>query len=302
MSRETLGLFVGFIGVCIFAGTLPFTRIAVQELDPWFVTAGRASLSGLIAGAVLILLRKRLPDRSTLKKSALTSICVVGIFPAFTALAMQSVAASHGGVVLGVLPLATAAVSVWLNGERPGAGFWLAALAGAALVVVFALREGGGTFALGDVLLIGAVLSAAVGYNISGQLTRHFSGWEVISWVLVVALPVTVPATLWLAPRQPETVAWQSWAAFAYVTLMSQYLGFFAWNAGLALGGVARVSQVQLLQTFVTLMIAAALNRESVGWVTWAGAIAIVALVLASRRAAIRGTAAKTLASGEKRI
>jgi drug/metabolite transporter (DMT)-like permease len=293
LSRETLGLLIGFVGVCIFAGTLPFTRIAVQELDPWFVTAGRASLSGLVAGSALILLRKRSPDRTALKKLALISLCVVGIFPAFTALAMKSVPASHGGVVLGVLPLATAAISVWLNGERPGPGFWLSALAGTGLVVAFALHEGGGAFALADVLLIGAVLSAAVGYNISGQLALSFSGWEVISWVLVVALPISLPATLLVAPQEPGLVGRESWIAFGYVTLFSQYLGFFAWNAGLALGGVARVSQVQLLQTFVTLMIAAVLNGEKVDLITWAGAAAIVALVLASRRAAIRRVPAK---------
>jgi drug/metabolite transporter (DMT)-like permease len=121
-------------------------------------------------------------------------------------------------------------------------GFWLAAVAGAALVIAFTLREGGGAFVLADLLLIGAVASAAVGYNISGQLARSFSGWEVISWVLVVALPVSLPATLWLAPRQPGLIHGESWIAFGYVTLFSQYLGFFAWNAGLALGGVARAS------------------------------------------------------------
>jgi drug/metabolite transporter (DMT)-like permease len=293
MSRETLGLLVGFVGVCIFAGTLPFTRVAVEALDPWFVTAGRASLSGLLAGAVLILLRRRVPDARTLRTIAWASFFIVGGFPALTALAMTRVEASHGGVVLGILPLATAGISAWISGERPSARFWVAAVAGAALVAGFALRDGGGRFEAGDLMLAGAVACAAIGYNLSGRLAATMSGWEVISWILVVALPVTVPLTLWLAPADPAAVPVRCWTAFAYVTLMSQYVGFFAWNAGLALGGVTRVSQVQLLQTFVTLLIAAALNGERVDALTWAVAVLVVALVMIGRRSRIRTSPAR---------
>lgn len=204
---------------------------------------------------------------------------------------MTSVSASHGGVVLGILPLATAVVSTMMSGERPGWAFWLAAVAGAALVVGFALRDAGGSLAVGDLLLGGAVLTSALGYTLSGRLTqRGMAGWEVISWVLVVSLPVTLPAMLLLLPRDPGAVAAWSWIGFAYVTLMSQYLGFFAWNAGLALGGVTRVSQVQLVQTFVTLLIAGALNHERIEGLTWVVAALVVALVLVGRRTAIRRT------------
>jgi drug/metabolite transporter (DMT)-like permease len=288
VPRETLGLLVGFVGVCIFAGTLPFTRIAVEALDPWFVTAGRASLSGLLAGAVLIILRRRVPDAATLRTIAWASFFIVGGFPALIALAMTSVAASHGGVVLGILPLATAAISAWITGERPSVRFWAAAVAGAALVAGFALRDGGGRFGAGDLMLAGAVASSAIGYNLSGRLTEKMSGWEVISWILVVALPVTIPLTVWLAPENPAAVPARCWTAFAYVTLMSQYVGFFAWNAGLALGGVTRVSQVQLLQTFVTLIIAATVNGEQVDALTWAVAALVVALVVIGRQSRIR--------------
>lgn len=290
MSRETFGFFLGLIGVCVFAGTLPFTRLAVEALDPWFVTAGRASLSGLLAGATLLALGRRLPDRETLKTLALVAVCLVAGFPGFTALAMTSVNASHGAVVLGILPLATALVSTTMSGERPGLRFWLAAIAGAALVIGFALRDAGGGLAVGDVLLGGAVASSALGYTLSGRVTQTgMAGWEVISWVLVIALPVTIPATLLLMPHDLSGVPRWSWIGFAYVTVMSQYLGFFAWNAGLALGGITRVSQVQLLQTFVTLLIAAGLNGERVEPATWVVAAAVVGLVLVGRRAAIRG-------------
>jgi drug/metabolite transporter (DMT)-like permease len=288
VSRESLGLLLGFVGVCVFAGTLPFTRIAVEHLSPGFITTGRAATSGLIAAALLIALRRPLPDRSTIWKIALASLALVGGFPIFTALAMQSVPAGHGGVVLGILPLATALLSTLIAGERPGPAFWIAAVVGAALVVGFTVRAGGGGLGSGDLFLFGAVAASSLGYVISAQLARGgLRGWEVISWLLVVALPVTLPFSLWLMPAEPGQVPAWSWIGFAYVSLMSQYLGFFAWNAGLALGGIARVSQVQLLQTFITLVIAAMLNRESIAPLTWVVAVAVVALVLAARRSAI---------------
>ncbi|HEX2727159.1 MAG TPA: DMT family transporter [Beijerinckiaceae bacterium] len=288
MARESLGLVLGFIAVVLFGGTLPFTRLAVEGLDPWFVTAARAALAGILAGAVLLVTRRRRPDVAALKRLALVSLCLVVVFPGVTALAMQRVGAAHGGVMLGLLPLATALFGAWLAGERPGWRFWAAAVAGAAVVVAFALREGTGRLQLGDLLLAAAVLSAGFGYALSGQLTLRLKGWEVISWALVIALPLTFPLMILLAPRNPSVVPHASWTGLAYVTLLSQYFGFFAWNAGLALGGIALVSQVQLLQTFVTLLIAAALNGEQVDALTWMAAVVVVSLVLIGRKAARR--------------
>ncbi|MBM1175528.1 DMT family transporter [Microvirga arabica] len=289
MSRESLGLLLGFVGVCIFAGTLPFTHIAVEHLSPLFITAGRAALAGLLALTTLLLLGKPWPSRRQASTLALVAVCLVAGFPGFTALAMQTVPASHGGVVLGILPLATSAISTLIAGERPSPAFWLAALAGAALVVGFTLHEGGGSLGQGDVFLLGAALSSALGYVLSGKLARAgLAGWEVISWVLVVALPVTIPLALWSMPAEPGAVHAWSWIGFAYVALMSQYLGFFAWNAGLAIGGIAHVSQVQLLQTFVTLLIASILNREDIALSAWFVAGAVVVLVVLSGRAKVR--------------
>ena len=289
MSRETLGLLLGFVGVCIFAGTLPFTHIAVEHLSPLFVTAGRAALAGLLALATLLILRKPWPSLRQAGAMALAALCLVGGFPGFTALAMQSVPASHGGVVLGILPLATSAISTLIAGERPSPAFWLAALAGAGLVIGFTLHEGGGSLGEGDIFLLAAALASALGYVVSGKLVRSgLAGWEVISWVLVVALPVTVPVALWSMPEDPTRIPAWSWIGFAYVTLMSQYLGFFAWNAGLAIGGIAHVSQVQLLQTFVTLLIASVLNREPIALSAWFVAAAVFVLVIAAGRAKVR--------------
>ncbi|WP_445504929.1 DMT family transporter [Microvirga sp. G4-2] len=289
MSRETLGLVLGFVGMCIFAGTLPFTHIAVEHLSPLFVTTGRAALSGLLALATLLVLRKPWPAPRLAITIALVALCLAGGFPGFTALAMKTVPASHGGIVLGILPLATSAISTLIAGERPSPAFWVAAFAGAGLVIGFTLHEGGGSLGQGDLFLLAAALSSALGYVISGKIVRKgMAGWEVISWVLVVALPVTVPVAIWTMPEDTSAVPAWSWIGFAYVALMSQYLGFFAWNAGLALGGIAHVSQVQLLQTFVTLLIAAVLNREAIALSAWFVAGAVCVLVVTANKAKVR--------------
>ncbi|MGY6568534.1 MAG: DMT family transporter [Salinarimonas sp.] len=286
-TRENLrlGLVLGAIGVIVFGGTLPFTRLAVEGLDAWFVTVGRASIAGMIAACVLIATRRRPPHAADLRVLFLISLCLVAGFPAFTALAMMDVEASHGGVVLGIIPLATAACAVLVAGERPAPLFWLAAVAGAGIVSAFMLRDGLSGLGAGDLRLAGAVVSAALGYALSGMLARRMPGWEVISWALVLALPLSLPLTVLLWPVEIAEVPGRAWLGFAYVTLLSQYLAFFAWNAGLAMGGVARIGQMQLLQPFVTLTIAAILNAERVGWVTWACAALVVAVVYAGVRA-----------------
>jgi drug/metabolite transporter (DMT)-like permease len=287
LSRDTLGLLLGLAGVVIFGATLPMTRIAVGGLDPWFVTMGRAALAGAIALVVLAVARRPVPPAAVLARLAVAALMLVAGFPGFTAFAMRVVPAAHGGVVLGILPLATAAVGALLMRERPSGGFWISATIGAAIVVAFSLRDGGGRLEAGDVLLLAAVASAALGYVVSAGVARTMPGWEVISWTVVVALPVTLPVTWMSAPADPAAVTRAQWLAFLYLGVMSQYLGFFFWNAGMALGGVARVSQVQLLQTFVTLGVAAVLNGERVDGITWAAALAVVAVVALGRRARV---------------
>ncbi|MBL8568569.1 MAG: DMT family transporter [Phreatobacter sp.] len=280
-----LGLALGFVGVVIFGATLPATRVAVGHMDPWFVALGRAAAAGLIAVAVLAVLRRPLPPRRDLSRYAVVALCLIAGFPGFSSLAMVTVPASHGGVVIGILPLGTAIAAALVARERPSIGFWLTGLAGAALVLVFTFRQAGGFHVSpGDLFLVVAVAAAAIGYTVSGMLTRTRPGWEVVSWMLVLALPVTLPLAWWLAPAEPASVPAAAWWSFAYVALFSQYLGFFFWNAGLALGGIARVGQIQLLQPFVTLGIAATLNREPVGADTLLFAVAVAACVLAGSR------------------
>jgi drug/metabolite transporter (DMT)-like permease len=287
VSRETLGLIIGTIGVIIFGVTLPMTRIAVVSLDPWFVTMGRAALAGLVALCVLVVLKRSVPTRSELMRLGVAAVFVIVGFPGFTGFAMRLVPASHGGVVLGILPLVVALFGAIAARERPSFGFWLSALAGAALVIGFSLRDGEGGFGLGDILLLGAVLSAASGYTVLAGLTKSRPGWEVISWTVVISLPVTLPFAVLTAPSDLFAVPLPHWGAFLYLGLMSQYVGFFFWNTGLAMGGQARVSQTQLLQTFVTLAFAAWVNGEQVDLLTWIFAVAVVGVVLIGRRTRI---------------
>src|SRR6201996_3097379 len=284
ISRERLGLLLGFVGMAIFGGTLPATRIAVSAIDPVALTAMRTAIAGMCSLALVIVLRRKFPPRHLWLQLAVASICVVILFPFLMALAVQTVDASHGGVVMGALPIATALVAVLITHERPKPLFWIASVAGAALVVAFALRQGGGAFSSGDLLLFAAVAVSALGYTFSGRLTAEMPGWEVISWVLVIALPISLPLAAFTLPADLGDIELKPWLALLYVALFSQWIGFFAWNAGMAIGGIARVSQVQLLQPFVTFTLAALFNGETITPQILLFAAAVVATVAISTR------------------
>lgn len=284
LSREHLGLLLGFVGVVIFGGTLPATRIAVSAIDPMALTALRTVIAGICSLALLIVLRRPLPPRRLWLQLAIATLCVSILFPFLMALAMQTVDASHGGVVLGVLPIATALVAVAITHERPKPLFWIASVAGAALVIAFAMRQGGGTLSAGDLLLFASIAASATGYAFSGRLTAEMPGWEVISWALVMALPISIPVAALTIPADLAQIALKPWLALLYVALFSQWIAFFAWNAGLAMGGIARVSQVQLLQPFITFALAAYFNDEAITLQILLFAAAVVATVAISTR------------------
>lgn len=286
MSRrhEQLGLLLGFIGMVCFAGTLPATRVAIPYLDAWFLTVARAAFAGAAAVAMLWWTGRRWPARRHWAEIALASACLVYGFPLFTALAVATVPVAHGGVVLGILPTVTACAATLVAGERPSLGFWLAGAAGGAIVVAFALRHGSGGLAIGDIWLAVAILSAGFGYTYAGKLSSAMPGWEVIAWALVISLPVAVPLTVWLWPDRAAAVPLAAWGGLAYVSLVSQLIGFFFWNAGLALGGIARVGQLQLLQPFAIVLMAAGVNGEPVEAETLAFALAVVVAVMVGRR------------------
>ncbi len=285
MSDDLKGMILGVIGVAVFSVTLPATRIAVLGgMDAVSVGLGRAVVATLAAAVILAMTRQPLPPRRYWARLTAVGFCLVIGFPLFMTIAMQTLPAAHGGIVLGVLPLVTTAAAAVFCGERPSPRFWVVAVAGSALVAGFALVRGGGDLQTADLWLLVAALCAGTGYALSGDLTRVLGGWQVICWVLIITLPFTLPPVLWVLPDANWDLSWPVWASFFYVALFSQLIGFFAWNRGLALGGVARVGQVQLLQLFMTLAASALLLGETLDAVTWLFAVGVVGIVALSRR------------------
>ncbi|WP_433694177.1 DMT family transporter [Herbaspirillum seropedicae] len=286
--NESRGMWLGLIGVAVFSLTLPFTRIAVAELSPAFVAFGRAVVAGLCSLALLAWMRAPRPNAQQLRGLVITALGVVVGFPLFSSIAMRYVPAAHGAVVVGLLPLATALFGALRFGERPSAGFWLSALAGSAIVIAFALRAGGGSFHAADFALFGAVITAAMGYAEGGRLAQSMGGQNVIAWALVVALPVMLPVSLWLGWQDRLSASAPAWLAFGYVSLFSMFIGFFFWYKGLALGGIARVGQVQLLQPFMSLLGAAVIAGEALDASNMLFALAVIVVVAIGRRMAVR--------------
>jgi len=288
-SREKLGGALGLAGMALFAGTLPATRLAVASIDPLFLTSARAAIAGVAGVLVLAAMRRRRPPRALWGQIALAGLCTIVGFPVLMALAMVSVPAAHGGVVLGILPLATAAASAIIGHERPSLGFWVASIAGAGIVVVFVLHDNdAGRFTAGDLFLLGTVIAGAFGYTLSGRLSEVLPGLEVISWQVTLFLPASVLAAVALWPEGLADVPAPAWAGLAYVSLVSQFLAFFVFNAGLALGGIAHVGQVMLLQPFAIVALAAPVNDEPIRASILAYAAAVVVTVLIAQRMKVR--------------
>jgi drug/metabolite transporter (DMT)-like permease len=290
--RESQGMLFGLIGVVIFSLTLPMTRIVVAEFHPLLNGLGRALAASIPAAALLAWRRERWPSWPQVKSLAVVSLGVIIAFPVFSAWSMKTVPASHGAVVNGLQPLCVALYAAWLSHERPSKAFWASAIAGSAIVVAFALHSGGGSLQAGDSLMLVAVGIGALGYAEGARLARQIGGWQVICWALVLSAPFLVIPVGWLGwehhVQHPGPVAMKTWLAFGYVTLFSQFIGFFAWYAGLAMGGTARVGQVQLLQIFFTMAFSALFFGETVAASTWVFAAAVIATVMLGRNAAVR--------------
>ncbi|TCT04974.1 DMT family transporter [Aquabacter spiritensis] len=283
MNRQaSLGLLLGLVGVTLFGATVPATRFAVHWLDPAFLTFARASLAGLLAAGILLVRRSAPPWRRGLPTLDFLIVagCLMVGFPLLMAYGSVTVPSSHAGVVLGILPLATTLAATLLSGERPSLGFFALSILGCALVVAFALRNGGAEgFGAGDAMLgVGAVL-CAIGYAVSGRLSRRVPGWEVICWALTLGLPLALPMTLILLPPGLESVPAPAWAALVYVAAISQLVAFFFWNTGLALGGISRVGQLQLLQTFLIVVLSWPINGEAPDLETYLFMVAVMAVV-----------------------
>ncbi|MGP1394931.1 MAG: DMT family transporter [Inquilinaceae bacterium] len=279
MDQRKSGWIYGFIGVAIFSGSLPATRVAVADFDPVFLTFARAAIAGL-----LVLIPQKRPDRRDLGPLLIVALGVVVGFPLLTALALQHITSAHSIVFIGLLPLATAIFGVLRAGDRPRPAFWVFSVAGSALVAGFALTQDLSASWTGDILMFGAIVVCGLGYAEGGKLSRKLGGWQVISWALVLSLPVMAPLAISTMPGTFAGVGQPAWIAMAYVSVFSMLIGFVFWYRGLAQGGIAAVGQLQLLQPFMGLMLAATLVGEEVSWPMAAVSVAVVACVAGARK------------------
>jgi drug/metabolite transporter (DMT)-like permease len=278
------GLVWGLIGVMIFSVSLPVTRVAVAVMDPLFVGAGRGLLAGLLSAITLIVTRSAIPTRNQLWRLAVTSVGVTIGFPLFSSIAMQYVPAGHGAIVNGLLPLATVALGSWLLGYRLRNLFWLAAIIGSATAVGVVIWQSESEISSGDTAMLLAVVIAAVGYVYGGKLSAEIGGWRTICWANVMAAPILIWPAIWYMPT--VSVPESAWLAFGYLGVFSMFLGFFAWYHGLALGGIPRVSQVQLLQPFLTMLWAWPIDGEVPSlWLLGAAGIVVGCIWVARRLA-----------------
>ncbi|MBK8017592.1 MAG: DMT family transporter [Betaproteobacteria bacterium] len=284
MGRDTSGWLSGLAGVVIFSGSLPATRVAVMDFEPVFLTAARAVIAGLLAAGLLAMGHRTRPDRQDLLPLALVAMGVVVGFPLLTALALQRVTSAHSIVFIGVLPLVTALFGVLRAGERPRPAFWLFSILGATAVGGFALAQGLSASVTGDLLMLAAVVVCGLGYAEGAQLSRKLGGWQVISWALVLAMPVMIPLMLLRMPDSLAAVDTPAWIGLGYVSLFSMLIGFVFWYRGLSLGGIAAVGQLQLLQPFFGLALAASLLNEQVSALMLAATLIVVACVAGARR------------------
>lgn len=284
MNKTTNGWINGFIGVLIFSGSLPATRLAVSDFDPLFLTVCRAAIAGVLAGGLLLIFRQQHPAKRDLISLLVVAFGVVIGFPLLTALALQHVTSAHAIVFIGLLPLATAVFGVLRGGERPRPVFWIFSAAGSLLVAGFALIQGGGSSPLGDAYMLASIVVCGLGYAEGAKLSRRLGNWQVISWALVLSLPLMLPLSFFFTPDSRSAIGVPALLSLAYVSLFSMLIGFVFWYRGLAQGGIAAVGQLQLLQPFFGLLLASVILHEKVGWALVAVNIAVIMCVAAARR------------------
>lgn len=284
MQRRTQGWLNGLVAVVIFSGSLPATRLAVMEFDAVFLTGARAVLAALLAAGLLLAGRQRQPARQDLIPLLLVALGCVVAFPLLTGLALQRITSAHAMVFIGALPLATAIFAVLRGGERPRPAFWLFSLLGSGMIAGYALAQGVAVAPVGDVLMLVAIVACGLGYAEGARLTARLGGWQVISWALVLSLPVMLPLAWFTAPASFDGIHAPAWLGLGYVSVFSMLVGFVFWYRGLAQGGVASVAQLQLLQPFLGLTLAAVLLQEQVTWLMQLAAVMVIGCVAGARK------------------
>ena len=284
MGRSTSGWVNGLIGVIIFSGSLPATRVAVQAFDPIFLTVARAAIAGILGLGLLLVFKEKRPTRQDIFSLVIVALGVVVGFPLLTALALQHVTSAHSIVFIGLLPLSTAIFGVIRGGERPKPAFWIFSILGSALVVGFALSQALTASPIGDALMLAAIIVCGLGYAEGAKLSQTLGGWQVISWALVLSLPLMVLLTILYWPPTFARIGAPALISLAYVSLFSMLIGFVFWYRGLAQGGIASVGQLQLLQPFFGLALAATLLHEPVTPIMLFVTVAVIGCVAGARK------------------
>ncbi|MBX3537297.1 MAG: DMT family transporter [Chelatococcus sp.] len=284
MDETARGWMNGLVGVVIFSGSLPATRVAVMQFDPVFLTVARAAIAGLLALCLLVVFKERRPSRQDLVSLAIVAVGVVVGFPLLTALALQHVTSAHSIVFVGLLPLATAIFAVIRGGERPKPAFWIFSIMGSTIVAGFAASQGIAASPVGDMLMLAAIVVCGLGYAEGAKLSRRLGGWQVISWALTLSLPIMIVLAIISVPPSFSGIEGPAWLGLAYVSLFSMLIGFVFWYRGLAQGGIAAVGQLQLLQPFFSLALAATLLHEPVTTTMLAVTIAVILCVAGARK------------------
>jgi drug/metabolite transporter (DMT)-like permease len=281
------GFALGCLGILGFSFSFPATKLALDGFDPWLVAFGRATIAGLLAAAYLAAVHAPRPTRGQCRRLAIVAGGVIVGFPLFSSLALVTSGSAHGAIVIAVLPAATALAAVARAGERPGPAFWLAATAGLGVVLAFVLHEASGAFTAADGFLLAGTACCALGYAEGGALARELGGARTISWALVLSLPLTVPVTVLAGATSSPDAHATAVLGLAYVAAVSMFLAFFAWYAGLARGGVARVGQVQLTQPLLTVLLSALVLGEHLTPAMLLAAAGVLACVAATQRARV---------------
>ncbi|MBQ0710601.1 MULTISPECIES: DMT family transporter [unclassified Ochrobactrum] len=281
---KTAGWINGFLGVLIFSGSLPATRLAVIDIDPTFLTMARATIAGVLGLVLLLAFREPFPRRNDAISLIVVALGVVVGFPLLTGLALQHMTSAHAIVFIGLLPLATAIFAVLRGGERPRPMFWLFSVVGSLIVASYAYGQGSQSTLLGDMLMLAAIIVCGLGYAEGAQLSRRLGGWQVICWALAFSLPVMLPLSVMTRPETWAGIGTPAWISLGYVSLFSMLIGFFFWYRGLAQGGAATVGQLQLLQPFFGLMLAAGIAGEPVSMGMVATAAVVVVCVAGAKR------------------
>ena len=287
LSIETKGMLIGFVGIAIFSLTLPFTQMAVNEMSPFFLAFGRASIAGICALILLLFNKSKFPNRVQIKKLIIIVVGVVYGFPIFTSIAMTTLPSSHSGIVLGILPLAMSLFAAIKYKEKPSLSFWLTSIFGTFMVISYTFMDNDGSLIIEDLWLLFAILFAAIGYSEGGILSKEMGSIAVISWALVISLPINLFASYVFYETSYATISFQAFMSLMYVGLFSMFIGFFFWYNGIAIGGISRVGQVQLIQPFLTIIGAYFLTNEKITFLNILFALIVLIVIIIGRRTKI---------------